>query len=87
MRRRKPSSRCPSAFAPWCSDEHATQDGGAKILERCTLPLTALRTVKMITTELAVFRFLNGRPVLCETALGVSLDEVCAKTETHYRED
>ena len=64
--------------------EHATKSGGAKILKRCALPLTAAGKVTAIVTELAVFRFEGGALVLTETAPGVSLDEIRAKTEADY---
>jgi len=64
--------------------EHATKSGGAKILKRCSLPLTAAGKVTSIVTELAVFRFVGGQLVLTETAPGVSLDEIRAKTEADY---
>jgi acetate CoA/acetoacetate CoA-transferase beta subunit len=64
--------------------EHATKDGGAKILRRCTLPLTAARKVRAIATELAFFRFVDGVLTLTETAPGVSIDEIRAKTEADF---
>ena len=57
---------------------------GAKILKRCSLPLTAAGKVTSIVTELAFFRFEGGLLVLTETAPGVSLDEIRAKTEADY---
>ncbi len=64
--------------------EHATKEGGAKILKRCQLPLTAAGKVSAIATELAFFRFIDGQLVLTETAPGVSLDEIRAKTEADF---
>jgi len=64
--------------------EHATRDGGAKILKRCTLPLTAACKVTAIVTELAYFRFLDGVLTLTETAPGVSLDTIRARTEADF---
>lgn len=64
--------------------EHATKDGGAKILKRCTLPLTAAKKVGTIVTELAVFRFIDGQLVLTEIAPDVTLDEVRAKTDAEF---
>ena len=64
--------------------EHATKDGGAKILKRCSLPLTAAKKVSAIITELAVFRFIEGRLVLTETAPGVTFDDIRAKTEAEF---
>jgi acetate CoA/acetoacetate CoA-transferase beta subunit len=60
--------------------EHATRDGGAKILKRCNLPLTAAGKVTAIITEMAVFRFLKGVLTLTETAPGVTLQDIRAKT-------
>ncbi len=64
--------------------EHATKEGGAKILKRCTLPLTAAKKVSAIITELAVFRFIDGKLVLTETAPGVTLDDIRARTEAEF---
>ncbi|SDI41673.1 3-oxoacid CoA-transferase, B subunit [Propionivibrio dicarboxylicus] len=64
--------------------EHATKDGGARILKRCDLPLTAARKVSAIATELAFFRFIDGKLVLVEVAPGVRLDEIRARTEAEF---
>lgn len=64
--------------------EHATKDGGAKILKRCDLPLTAAGKVSAIATELAYFRFIDGVLTLTETAPGVTLEEIRAKTEAEF---
>jgi len=55
--------------------------GQPKIVKRCSLPLTSLRRVDLVVTELAVISFAEGRPTLVETAPGVTVDEVLAVTE------
>ena len=64
--------------------EHATKDGGAKILKRCQLPLTAAKKVSAIATELAFFRFIDGQLVLTEIAPGVTIEEIRRKTEAEF---
>jgi acetate CoA/acetoacetate CoA-transferase beta subunit len=65
--------------------EHATRDGGAKILKRCTLPLTAAGKVTAIITEMAVFRFIKGVLTLTETAPGVTVEAIRARTEADFK--
>ena len=63
---------------------HTSRDGGAKIVPECTLPLTAGGTVSVIVTELAKFRFVDGRLALVEVMPGSTLDEIRAKTTAQF---
>jgi acetate CoA/acetoacetate CoA-transferase beta subunit len=55
--------------------------GAAKIVRSCTLPVTSVRPVDLVVTELAVIAFPNGRATLMETGPGISVDQVKAATE------
>jgi 3-oxoacid CoA-transferase subunit B len=61
--------------------EHATRDGGAKILNRCTLPLTGARVVNLIVTEMAVIEVTPEGLVLKERAEDTTVDAIRAATE------
>jgi acetate CoA/acetoacetate CoA-transferase beta subunit len=58
-----------------------TAKGKSKIIKKCTLPVTALRPVDLVVTELAVIGFADGRATLLETAPGVSVPDVVSATE------
>jgi acetate CoA/acetoacetate CoA-transferase beta subunit len=58
-----------------------TAKGKPKVLKQCSLPLTSLRPVDLVVTELAVIAFPNGRATLVETASGVTVKDVMASTE------
>jgi len=62
--------------------EHATKDGGHKILERCTLPLTGLKVVNLVVTDMAVIEITPSGPLLREVAEGTSVDAVRKATGT-----
>jgi 3-oxoacid CoA-transferase subunit B len=60
--------------------EHTTRDGGHKILKQCTLPLTGMKVVNLIVTELAVIEVTPRGLVLKEIASGATLEQVIAAT-------
>jgi acetate CoA/acetoacetate CoA-transferase beta subunit len=55
--------------------------GRSKVLKHCTLPLTSVRPIDLLVTEMAVITFSNGQAVLTETAPGVKVEDVVASTE------
>jgi acetate CoA/acetoacetate CoA-transferase beta subunit len=55
--------------------------GKSKIVRECNLPLTSIRPVDLVVTELAVIAFPNGQATLVETGPGVTVGDVIAATE------
>jgi len=60
---------------------HVNKKGESKLLKKCKLPITGLRCVKKIVTELAVIDIINEEFFLKEIAPGISVDEVISSTE------
>jgi 3-oxoacid CoA-transferase subunit B len=68
--------------------EHTSKDGASKLLKKCTLPLTGVKVVDLVITDLGVFEIdkHGSAPMrLTELADGVSLDEITAKTEAPFQ--
>jgi acetate CoA/acetoacetate CoA-transferase beta subunit len=55
--------------------------GKSKIVRECDLPLTSIRPVDLVVTELAVIAFPEGVATLRETAPGVTVEQVIAATD------
>jgi len=58
-----------------------TAKGKPKILRKCNLPLTSVRPVDLVVTDMAVIAFPGGQATLLETAPGVSVQQVVDATE------
>ena len=58
-----------------------TAKGKPKIVNKCTLPLTSIRQVDLVVSEMAVISFREGRATLLETGPGVSVEQIVAATE------
>jgi 3-oxoacid CoA-transferase subunit B len=61
--------------------EHTTREGAPKILKRCTLPLTGLRVVDTIVTEMAYIKVTPRGLLLEEIAPGLTVEQVQSATE------
>jgi len=60
--------------------QHTNPKGESKLLSYCTLPLTGIKCVKKIVTELAVLNITPNGFKLIERAPGISVEEIKNKT-------
>jgi acetate CoA/acetoacetate CoA-transferase beta subunit len=58
-----------------------TAKGKPKVVKKCGLPLTSVRPIDLLVTELGVIAFPNGRATLMETGPGVMVEQVVSATE------
>ena len=61
--------------------QHTARDGSSKLLKECTLPITGLRCVKKIVTDLAVLEVTDRGFKLLERAPGVTIEDIQKATE------
>lgn len=62
--------------------QHCSKDGKSKVLNECSLPLTGVKCVSKVVTDLAVLELETGKGFhLLERAPGVSVDEIRKATE------
>jgi 3-oxoadipate CoA-transferase beta subunit len=69
-----------SARHVWVIMEHTTRKGGPRLLEKCALPLTAVRCVSRVYTDLAVVDVTPHGFLVREMVDGMSRDELQAKS-------
>lgn len=60
--------------------QHVNKAGESKLLSSCTLPITGLKCVKKVVTELGFFEITEAGFVLKEYAPGVSIEQIQAAT-------
>lgn len=61
--------------------EHCSKSGTAKIVKECSMPLTALKCVDIIVTELCIIYCRDGRLTVAAMAPGVTKEELQKKTD------
>jgi acetate CoA/acetoacetate CoA-transferase beta subunit len=62
-----------------------TAKGASKLVKQCSLPLTSVRRVDLIVTEMAVIEPTDAGLVLRETAPGVTVEQVLRATEARLQ--
>ncbi|WP_299701019.1 CoA transferase subunit B [uncultured Pontibacter sp.] len=61
--------------------QHTARDGSSKLLKECTLPITGLKCIKKIVTDLAVLEVTEDGFKLLERAPGVTVEDIQKATE------
>lgn len=64
--------------------DHNARDGSAKFIKKCTLPLTGVRVVDMIISDVGVFLINDEGATLIELAPDVSIEDIRARTEAEF---
>lgn len=61
--------------------QHKNKAGESKVLKKCSLPLTGVKCVNKIVTDMAVMEFTEQGLKLLERAPGVTVDDIISSTE------
>jgi 3-oxoacid CoA-transferase subunit B len=64
--------------------DHVAKNGDAKLVKKCTLPLTGVNVVNRVITNLAIFDFIDSKLCLKELAPEVSLEQLKSCTEAEF---
>jgi 3-oxoacid CoA-transferase subunit B len=65
--------------------DHCAKDGDSKVKRQCTLPLTGVRVVNRVITDIAVIDVTPTGLELVERAPGISVDHIVSRTEATLR--
>jgi 3-oxoacid CoA-transferase subunit B len=65
--------------------QHTNPQGQSKLLKKCSLPLTGVRCVKRVVTDLAVIDITTSGFRLVERAPGVTVEEIISKTAANLQ--
>jgi 3-oxoacid CoA-transferase B subunit len=65
--------------------DHNARDGSAKFIKECTLPLTGVRVVDMIISDVGVFTINDDGATLIELAPDMTVDDAKARTEATFK--
>lgn len=61
--------------------EHCSKDGSPKLMKKCDMPLTALKCVNNVVTELCIIEIKEGKMVVKAMVPGMTKEELQAKTD------
>ena len=64
--------------------EHVAKSGAMKVLKRCKLPLTRDRVVDELITDLAVFKWIDGKMTLTDVATVTNVDHIRSVTGAEF---
>lgn len=64
--------------------EHNAKNGSAKLLKKCSFPLTGVKVVNRVITDLGIFDIDKDKMVLVRKAEDVTVEEIKSKTEAEF---